>query len=131
MSSESIIASILKLSTKEGHAGVEGVIVAAGGSIEPFSMGLGILRPLGVLMLLGNPSPETHLSVDVPKALVKNIKIISTLMSGTKDCEEALNYLAMGQIHPKLMIRSFMDVDQVLKDIKAGLTMGKVVLPIG
>lgn len=127
---QEIIASILQSSMKEGHSGVEGVIVAAGGSIEPFNMGIEILRPLGVLMLLGNPSPEIHLRVDVPLALIKNIKIVSTLMSGTKDCEEALNHLAVGKIHPKITMRSFLDLDQVLKDIKAGRTVGKVVLPI-
>ncbi|KAL3426420.1 Alcohol dehydrogenase 1-like protein 1 [Phlyctema vagabunda] len=129
-SPEHIIDSIRELTAAEGYGGVEGVIVAAGGSIAPSNMGLEMLRPLGVLVLLGNPSPETHLSVHLPMALIKSIKIVSTLMSGRQDCEEALGHLATGKIHPRLATRSFFDLDTVLRDVKAGNTLGKIILEL-
>ena len=130
LSTEEVVTSILKMSFKEGHHGVEGVIVASGGSIGPFHMAFEILRPLGVIMILGNPNPENYMKLDVPKMLIKNIKIVSTLMGGRKDCEEALAYLAAGIIHPRLDIRSLVDINQILEEIESGQTLGKVVISI-
>ncbi|KAF9061670.1 hypothetical protein BDP27DRAFT_1337764 [Rhodocollybia butyracea] len=109
--------------------GPHAAVITAGHPL-PFNQALLYLRPTGTLVAAGMPGGEAMMNIPIGLLIGKSLNIVGALVGNRQDMAEALDAVAQGKVACKYSIRNLMEVNDVMEEMKAGKTAGKVVLKI-
>ncbi|KAE9392962.1 GroES-like protein [Gymnopus androsaceus JB14] len=109
--------------------GPHAAVITAGHPL-PFNQALLYLRPTGTLVAAGMPGGEAMLNVPIGLIIAKCLNIVGALVGNRQDMFEALDAVAQGKVECKYSIRDLTEVNEVMQEMKAGKTTGKIVLKI-
>ncbi|THU93240.1 NAD(P)-binding protein [Dendrothele bispora CBS 962.96] len=96
----------------------------------PFSQALLYLRPAGTLVAVGMPAGGAMLNVPIALLVPRCINIVGSATGNRQDMAEALDIVAQGKVKCHCEVRDWEEVNDVLKDLRAGTVTGRVVLRI-
>ncbi|KIX07985.1 uncharacterized protein Z518_02639 [Rhinocladiella mackenziei CBS 650.93] len=109
--------------------GVSGALICASNG-RAYADAVKYLRRSGTLVCIGLPPIPSPIPVFPEDFIARGIKIVGTSTGTLKDTEEALEFVARGQVKPRLVERSLDDIAQVLDDIEQAKVEGRVVVKI-
>ncbi|KIW55846.1 hypothetical protein PV05_04561 [Exophiala xenobiotica] len=119
------IAEVQKLT----DGGASGALICASNG-RAYADAVKYLRRAGTLVCIGLPPKPSPIPVLPEDFIARGIKIMGTSTGTLKDTEEALKYVARGEVKPRLVERSLDDIEQVLRDIEEAKVEGRVVIKI-
>jgi propanol-preferring alcohol dehydrogenase len=125
LESQDIPAEILKITDGGSHCAL---ICASSG--QAYANAVKYLRRAGKLVCIGLPPKPTPIPVLPEDFIARGIKILGTSTGNVKDTEEALDYLARGQVKPQVIERKLEDIERILEDIEGGRVEGRIVIKI-
>jgi alcohol dehydrogenase, propanol-preferring len=112
---------------QEATGGAHGVLITAV-SKAAFAQGTGMLRRGGTCVLTGLPPGEFPLSIfDV---VFRCLTVRGSLVGTRPDLQEALAFVADGQVKANIETTTLEDVNNVLERLRTGKVNGRVVLKI-
>ncbi|KAK5467379.1 hypothetical protein LTS15_000351 [Exophiala xenobiotica] len=119
------IAEVQKLT----DGGASGALICASNG-RAYADAVKYLRRSGTLVCIGLPPKSSPIPVLPEDFIARGIKIMGTSTGTLKDTQEALEYVARGEVKPRLVERSLDDIEQVLKDIEEAKVEGRVVIKV-
>ncbi|KAK5231417.1 hypothetical protein LTR99_000266 [Exophiala xenobiotica] len=119
------VAEVQKLT----DGGASGALICASNG-RAYADAVKYLRKSGTLVCIGLPPKPSPIPVLPEDFIARGIKIMGTSTGTLKDTQEALEYVARGEVKPRLVERSLDDIEQVLKDIEEAKVEGRVVIKV-
>ncbi|THU93242.1 GroES-like protein [Dendrothele bispora CBS 962.96] len=126
MESKDLVKDVIEAA---GGLGPHAAVIAAGSPI-PFNQALLYLRPAGTLVAVGMPAGGAMLNVPIALLVPRCINIVGSATGNRQDMAEALDIVAQGKVKCHYEVRDWEEVNDVLKDLRAGTVTGRVVLRI-
>jgi propanol-preferring alcohol dehydrogenase len=125
METKDAVAEIIKIT----DGGAHGALICAS-SGRAYADAVKYLRRAGTLVCIGLPPKPSPIPVLPEDFIARGIKIMGTSTGTLKDTEEALEFLARGEVRPQIVEKGLRDVEQVLEDIEGARVEGRVVIRI-
>lgn len=94
--------------------GAAAVIVAAS-SIPAYQAALDLVAPNGSYVCVGIPPPGKQVGFDPITLISKNIKLIGSAVGTRQDIWDAIEFVARGQVKPKVEMARLEDLPQISK----------------
>jgi propanol-preferring alcohol dehydrogenase len=88
------------------------------------------LRRAGTMVCVGLPPKSESIPATPADFIARGIKIIGSSSATVQDIEEAMEFLAKGDVKPEINMKKLDEVEEVLADIEAGAVEGRVVIAI-
>lgn len=88
------------------------------------------LRRAGTLVCVGIPESKTQIPVSPEDFVGRGIRVVGTSTGSLQDTDEALRYVARGQVKTEVLLRRLDQVGEVLDEIEGGKLRGKAVISI-
>ncbi|GAO51923.1 GroES-like protein [Saitoella complicata NRRL Y-17804] len=107
--------------------GAHGALICAS-SARAYADAVKYLRRAGTLICIGLPPKPSPIPVLPEDFIARGIRIMGTSTGTLPDTVEALEFLARGQIKPRIEVRGLGDVEEVLKEIEGAKVNGRIVI---
>ncbi|GAA5984621.1 hypothetical protein JCM10908_003429 [Rhodotorula pacifica] len=120
---DALVKEVQRLTGGQGpHAAV---ITSSGGAA--YAAALEYLRSHGTLVAVGVP-PDTYIKAPVFWLVIKNLRIVGSLVGNRQDAIEALDFVARGKVKPQIQVERLEDLESALGRIDSGKVAGRIVL---
>jgi propanol-preferring alcohol dehydrogenase len=123
------VKDVVKAVQDASGGGVHGAIVTAS-SAAAYQDAPKYLRRAGTLVCIGLPEEPCQIPVSPQDFIGRGIKIMGSSTGNIGDTEEALDFVAKGQVKPILTEKSFGDIEQIIADMANAKIEGRVVVKI-
>lgn len=109
------------------EGGAHGALVCAS-SGRAYADAVKYLRRSGTMVCIGLPPKPSPIPVLPEDFIARGIKIIGTSTGTLEDTEEALEFLARGEVRPHVVEKGLGEVSQALEEIEGAKVNGRIVI---
>ncbi|KAJ9137852.1 alcohol dehydrogenase [Pleurostoma richardsiae] len=109
--------------------GAHGALVCASAG-RAYADAVKYLRRAGTMVCIGLPPKPSPIPVLPEDFIARGITIKGTSTGTLEDTNEALGFLARGEVKPRITVRSLGEVDSALREIEEAKVEGRIVLQL-
>lgn len=122
---EHLADEVVRVTSGGAHA----VLVCAS-STRAYADAVRYLRRAGTLVCIGAPVKSENIPVSPEDFIARGIRIVGTSTGTLEDTEEALAFVARGEVTPRVQETGLDTVEQALQQIEDGKVEGRLVVRI-
>jgi propanol-preferring alcohol dehydrogenase len=100
---------------KELTGGGAAAVIVAANSIQAYQSALDLVAPYGSYVCVGIPPPGQHVGFEPIALISKNIRLIGSAVGTREDIWEAIEFVAKGQVKPKVEMATLEDLPEISK----------------